>query len=96
MSTKHFAFPMVTPVTKCASMKSVHTSNQAGKDNIMSASTRLSRHIALLAACAMALAAAIGCTPVESFLAAHPGKHEVTLADKVSQHALRHAPIARE
>ncbi|MCE4264368.1 tripartite tricarboxylate transporter substrate binding protein [Rhodococcus globerulus] len=50
-------------------MKSVHTSNQAGKDNIMSASTRLSRHIALLAACAMALAAAIGCTPVESFLA---------------------------
>ncbi|MGG7102232.1 tripartite tricarboxylate transporter substrate binding protein [Rhodococcus sp. 24CO] len=35
----------------------------------MSASTRRSRYIALLAACATALAAAIGCTPVESFLA---------------------------
>jgi putative tricarboxylic transport membrane protein len=34
----------------------------------MSASTRLSRHIALLSACAMALVLAIGCTPVESFL----------------------------
>ena len=35
----------------------------------MSTSKRLSRHIALLGACAMTLVLSTGCTPVESFFA---------------------------
>ena len=69
MSTNQFAFPMVTPVTKCVSMKPVQTSVPADKDEAMSTSKRLSRHIALLGACAMTLVLSTGCTPVESFFA---------------------------